>query len=94
MATPRVALVTGASRGIGRAIALGLAARGFDLALNDIARQEETLETVAAEARALGRRAVTGRRRRSPPRPRSRRWSREPWPSSAPSTPSSTTPAS
>ena len=59
MATTRVALVTGASRGIGRAIALGLAARGFDLALNDIARQEETLETVAAEARALGRRAVT-----------------------------------
>lgn len=55
----RVALVTGASRGIGRAIALGLAARGFDLALNDISQQEQELETVAAEAHALGRRAVT-----------------------------------
>jgi NAD(P)-dependent dehydrogenase (short-subunit alcohol dehydrogenase family) len=57
--TPKIALVTGASRGIGRAIALGLAARGFDLALNDIVRQQEPLESVAAEARALGRRAVT-----------------------------------
>lgn len=55
----RVALVTGASRGIGRAIALGLAARGFDLALNDIARQREALEATAAEARAAGGRVET-----------------------------------
>ena len=55
----RIALVTGASRGIGRAIALGLAARGFDLALNDIRRQERELEAVAAEARDCGRRVVT-----------------------------------
>ena len=54
----RIALVTGASRGIGRAIALGLADRGFDLALNDIDRQADALDAVVAEAKARGRRAV------------------------------------
>ncbi len=53
----RVALVTGASRGIGRAIALGLAQAGFDLVLNDIERQQDTLEGVRSEVAALGRAA-------------------------------------
>lgn len=50
------ALVTGASRGIGRAIALGFASAGADLAL--VARDEERLRDVAEEAEAAGRAAV------------------------------------
>lgn len=57
-ASNRTVLVTGASRGIGAAIALGLAKRGYDIALNDIARQKDELDGVAAEIEALGRRAV------------------------------------
>ena len=53
--TGQVALVTGASRGIGRAIALGLANAGADIAL--AARSQSSLERVALEIEALGRRA-------------------------------------
>lgn len=52
----RVALVTGASRGIGRAVALGLAEAGFDIVLNDIARHEGELHAVKDEVEARGRR--------------------------------------
>ena len=49
------ALVTGASRGIGRACAIGLAQAGADVAL--VARSEEALAKLAAEIDALGRKA-------------------------------------
>jgi NAD(P)-dependent dehydrogenase (short-subunit alcohol dehydrogenase family) len=52
----RTALVTGASRGIGRAIALALAEAGADVAL--VARDETALSKVAKEIEARGRRAV------------------------------------
>jgi 2-deoxy-D-gluconate 3-dehydrogenase len=53
--TGRTALVTGASRGIGRALALGLATAGADLAVS--ARDAEALGTLAKEVEALGRKA-------------------------------------
>ena len=52
----KVAVVTGASRGIGRAIALGLAAEGCRVAIG--ARGAEALEAVAEEVRAAGGQAL------------------------------------
>lgn len=52
----RVALVTGAGKGIGEGIAIGLAEAGADLAL--VARTRPDLERVAEEVRTLGRRAL------------------------------------
>ena len=68
----KIALITGAGgmKGIGRAIALKLAARGADIALSDVRRKPENLppqevqagwrsiDSVAEEVEALGRRAL------------------------------------
>jgi enoyl-[acyl-carrier protein] reductase III len=51
------ALVTGASRGIGRACALALAARGADVAITYV-EQANAAQATAEEIRALGRRAA------------------------------------
>jgi NAD(P)-dependent dehydrogenase (short-subunit alcohol dehydrogenase family) len=52
----KVALVTGASRGLGRAMALALAEAGADVAL--VARSRDDLDDVATAVSGLGRRAL------------------------------------
>ncbi len=53
----RVALITGANRGIGEGCALELARRGADIAVN-YRRHREEAEAVAEAVRSLGRRAI------------------------------------
>jgi 3-oxoacyl-[acyl-carrier protein] reductase len=53
--TNQIAVVTGAGRGIGRAIALAFAAEGADVAC--VSRTAENSEKIAGEIRGLGRRA-------------------------------------
>lgn len=55
---PRVALITGAAQGIGRAIALRLAEDGLNIAIADLASQRTKLDGVAEEVRAKGRRCI------------------------------------
>ncbi|BBK33984.1 3-oxoacyl-[acyl-carrier protein] reductase [Stella humosa] len=53
----RTAIVTGGARGIGRACALALAEKGFDIALVDLLADD--MATTAAEIAALGRQVLT-----------------------------------
>jgi len=62
MSSLGVALVTGSSQGIGRAIALRLADDGFDVAINDLPPAKDNLESLSQELISKGRRTciVTG----------------------------------
>jgi NAD(P)-dependent dehydrogenase (short-subunit alcohol dehydrogenase family) len=55
-ATDKIVVVTGASKGLGRAMALGFAEAGADVVV--ASRRIEACEVVAEEIRALGRRAL------------------------------------
>jgi NAD(P)-dependent dehydrogenase (short-subunit alcohol dehydrogenase family) len=70
----KTALVTGASRGIGRAIALELAREGAKVAIN-YSSSEGKAKAVAEEIKELGGTASSARRTSAIPR-KSGRWSR------------------
>ena len=55
--TTKIALVTGAARGIGRAIALRLADDGLDVAVNNISSSPE-LDELVREIESKGRRSL------------------------------------
>lgn len=54
----RTAIVTGSSRGIGKAIALRLAQDGYDICINDIEANKSGADEVAAEIQKLGRKST------------------------------------
>ena len=55
-ATGKIVVITGASKGLGRAMSLGFAAAGADVVV--ASRKIEACEIVADEVRALGQRAL------------------------------------
>ena len=59
MSAKGVAIVTGAAQGIGREIALRLAADGYDVSLNDVPAKKAELEMVAEFVRREGRKPIT-----------------------------------
>ena len=54
---PKVALVTGGAQRLGRAIALALAAQGFDVGIHFNGSRDEADDTLA-QVQALGRRGI------------------------------------
>ncbi|WP_342506299.1 enoyl-[acyl-carrier-protein] reductase FabL [Sporosarcina sp. FSL K6-2383] len=57
MTTQKVAMVTGSSRGLGKALAIELARQGYDIVVN-YARSRSAAEETVKEIEALGRKAI------------------------------------
>ncbi|KEP51366.1 3-ketoacyl-(acyl-carrier) reductase [Rhizoctonia solani 123E] len=55
---PKIAVVTGAARGIGRAIALRLAADGIDIAVSDLTDKQDALDQLVKEIETAGQKAI------------------------------------
>jgi len=53
-----VALVTGGRRGLGKAIAVALASKGFNVAVNDLVR-DDALESTVTDIRSFGRDSIS-----------------------------------
>ncbi|KAJ7190220.1 hypothetical protein GGX14DRAFT_538065 [Mycena pura] len=58
MSTTKIACVTGAAQGIGRAIALRLAADGCDVSVGDLSSKLPLLEELVKEIKSTGRKAI------------------------------------
>ncbi|KAF7340787.1 Diacetyl reductase [Mycena sanguinolenta] len=58
MSTTKIACVTGAAQGIGRAIALRLAADGCDISVGDLSSKLPLLEELVNEIKGKGRKAI------------------------------------
>lgn len=52
-------IVTGASQGLGRFIALRLASDGYNVCINDIPAKEKACDEVVKEIKSIGRKACT-----------------------------------
>jgi NAD(P)-dependent dehydrogenase (short-subunit alcohol dehydrogenase family) len=52
-------IVTGSSRGIGKTIALRLAADGYNVCINDISANSKGCDEVVSQIRAMGRKACS-----------------------------------
>ncbi|KZT19771.1 NAD(P)-binding protein [Neolentinus lepideus HHB14362 ss-1] len=59
MAAKRIAIVTGAAQGIGRAIALRLARDGLNVAISDLSSKLSALEALSEDIRASGGQTMT-----------------------------------
>ena len=55
----RIAFVTGAGQGIGRAIATRLARDGYDVSIADIPQAQAKVDTVIDEIKSYGRQAIS-----------------------------------
>ncbi|CAE6442363.1 unnamed protein product [Rhizoctonia solani] len=55
---PKIAVITGAAQGIGRAIALRLASNGVDLTISDLQAKQDELDQLVKEIEAAGRKAI------------------------------------